>query len=62
MRELQNKVARDLTFEEHRAVIDAAEIIQKAFGRKIFATFLNPDTHQADEVFSINFCFDKVMR
>lgn len=60
MKELKNNVLRDITFEEHKAILEAAELLQKAFKRKIYATFLNADNKAADEVFSINFTFDNV--
>lgn len=58
MREVQNKTTKDLSFDEHKALIEAAELLQKAFGWKIWACFINPDAQISDEVFSIVFTMD----
>jgi hypothetical protein len=60
MREIKNNVLRDLSFQEHKAIIEAAELLQKAFGRKIYGCFLNADQKNPEECFAVNFTFDLV--
>lgn len=58
MREFKNNTARDISFEEHEAILQCAKILSKAFKRKIFSASINPHTTNASDVWGIAFSFD----
>lgn len=60
MKNLINKTNRLLTYEEHRAIIDASETLGKAFKKRVFSCTVAPNTsdRQQGDVFGLQFAFD----
>lgn len=58
MRHFNNKAARDLSYEEHMAIIEAARLLEKAFKKKVFAATIAPNDANAQDVYGVQFNFD----
>jgi hypothetical protein len=58
MRELNNNTKRDLSAKEHRGIVRAAEILSRAFKRKVFASNVNAMQENPGEIWGIAFSFD----
>lgn len=54
----ENKTTQGLSAEEQEALDGACEIIEAAFGRKIWKAFVNADKNKTSRVFGISFVFD----
>lgn len=58
MQKIINNTLRNLDVEEWRAIMDAAQILEKAFKRKLFQCNVNPPENNPDDVWGISFGFD----
>ena len=59
MKELRNMTTRHLTSDEHHALLDVVDLLEKAFRRKVHTLTVNPDRENSDDVFGIMVGFDK---
>lgn len=60
MKNLYNNVARSLDWEEHKALIEACQILEKAFKKRVFNLTVNPQDNNPTEVYGIALAFDLV--
>jgi hypothetical protein len=60
MRNFINKTFRNLSPDEHRAILECEEILNKAFKKKVFTVVINPNNANKDDVFGVAFGFDMV--
>lgn len=56
--QITNQSTKELEHEESAAIREACAKLERAFGRKIWKAFLNPDKENAGIVFRICFVFD----
>lgn len=59
MKELNNKTLRDISYEEHKALLEACNILEKGFKKRVYAVNINPNERQRDDVFGISISFDQ---
>lgn len=58
MRDFKNLSARNLEMEEHRALLDCVDILEKAFKKKIHSCQINPNKENQTDIWGISFAFD----
>lgn len=58
MRHFNNEVLRALEYEEHIAVLEASQLLAKAFKRKVFQCKITPSSRDKEVVWGIAFAFD----
>ena len=58
MKDFINKTSRNLSFEEHRALLNAGEILAKGFKKKLHQVVINPNAQEASDVWGIAYAFD----
>lgn len=56
--ELTNRTEADVTDEEWEALQQAAEVIEKAFGKRIYNVSLNPNRKDKEDVYSLSYTFN----
>lgn len=54
---LQNAVGRPLTVREEEAIRDAAEVLERGFGRIVYAATAKTDFQRPAEPFGVTFTF-----
>lgn len=59
MKELRNNTLRHLSGEEHRALLDMVELMERAFKKKVHTVTVTPDKENPDDVFGVMVGFDK---
>ncbi len=59
MKELRNNTLRHLSSEEHRALLDMVDALEKAFKKKVHTVTVTPDKENQEDVFGIMVGFDK---
>ena len=57
-KQIENKTVRNLEIEEYKALLEACEILEKGFKKKIYGCTLNPNQANAADVWGISFSFD----
>lgn len=58
MKDLINKVNRDLSFDEWQALMDVSKILEKAFKKKIFQMTINPVNNNDSDIYGLTISFD----
>jgi hypothetical protein len=61
MKEFNNRTLRHLDSEEMTAIMQAAGLLEKAFGEKVFAVNVNPRDGEPDRVWGVSFAFDVML-
>jgi len=58
MVQIMNKMCKELTVEQERALSKISRSLEDVFERKIYRVFINGVQNYEDEVYSIAFCID----
>ena len=58
MKNFINETQRNLEYEEHKAILEAGEILAKAFKKKVHQVKVAPNTAEPTDVWGIMYGFD----